>query len=62
MSYSSMLNDYTLEELFETALEMGIVEETEEAEDFSSHQLVTWIRESQEESRAMDHYAGFYSY
>ena len=62
MSYSSMLNDYTLEELFETALEMGIVEETEEAEDFSSHQLVTWIRESQEELRAMDHYAGFYSY
>ena len=62
MSFSSMLFDYTRQELFDLALSYGIVEADESADDHTSEQLVAWIREWSEEQAAMDHYAGFYSY
>ena len=62
MSYTSMLIDYTIEELFEQCALYGIVEETEEPTDFTSDQLVQWLREYHEEQSAQDHMASFYAY
>lgn len=62
MSYSSMLNDYTLEELYETAANYGLIDADLDADSFDSERLVELIREYHEESAAQDHYSSFYSY
>ena len=54
-------DEFTIEELVETCLLHGIIEEGDETE-YEYWQLMEMLKDYESEAAAQDHYASFYSY